>query len=63
MSQRIYFRLAANGSGMEIYEIVPEEDVGPELVRSKPPVGKLRVVNIYVDSDTGKLVVEYETEE
>lgn len=30
------------------------------MVRSSPPPGKLRVINLYVDPTTGKLVVEYE---
>ena len=29
-------------------------------VESKPPTGKYRVVNIYVDPEIGKSVVEYE---
>ena len=27
---------------------------------SKPPSGKCRITNLYVDPDTGKVVVEYE---
>ena len=41
---------------------MPEVSSGNKI-ESKPPVGYLRVVNIYVDPVTGKLVIEYETEE
>ncbi len=30
------------------------------FIPSVPPSGKCKVVNIYVDPDTGKLVIEYE---
>ena len=30
------------------------------LLVSKPPSGKCKVINIYVDPDTGKTIVEYE---
>jgi len=36
----------------------PKEEKGFVLV-SIPPKGKCAVMNIYVDPDTGKLVVEY----
>lgn len=32
-------------------------------VESRPPNGYLRVLNIYIDPVTGKLVIEYEDEE
>lgn len=34
--------------------------MGTDSIKGVPPPGKLQVVNIYVDPDTGKLVIEYE---
>lgn len=32
-----------------------------EGLPSNPPLGHYKVINIYVDSQTGKLVIQYET--
>lgn len=44
------------------YLISDDGQLWPEStdIRSKPPAGKCRVTNLYVDSSTGKLVVEYD---
>lgn len=35
-------------------------NVGSEGIVSVPPLGKLKVKNLYVDPDTGKLKVDYD---
>lgn len=33
----------------------------PQYIQSIPPVGHWKIINMYVDANTGKLVIEYET--
>lgn len=39
---------------------IPQGVAAVDKVASDPPPGKCKVTNIYVDPDTGKLVIKYD---
>jgi hypothetical protein len=41
-------------------EVTPIFESSSDVVTSNPPVGKCRVVNLYVDPETKKLIVAYD---
>ena len=49
--------MANEGGGLGTSASLPAEVT---YIPSNPPTGKCKVLNIYVDPDTGKLVIEYE---
>jgi len=51
--------LVSRKDGSGTYTMVVTEEDQQEIM-SKPPSGHFTVINLYVDSGTGKLVVEYD---